>query len=311
MATVARMAANAADWDMCSGTGNCTLLCYAAAVSIVKQPVGIGTCVRTDPPLPPDGGSDGGHPKHDAGSADARNASDAADGGAPTVTIHFAGGTTCGRRPAGLPRLRVPSRGTPGGRWLARAAALEAASVPAFRRLARELAAHGAPAPLIDAARAAAVDEARHFVLMARAASARGASPRRPRVRPLPVRSLRAVAQENAREGCVRETFGAMTAVLQAQRAPDADLRAAMTSIALDETRHARLAWEVDAWARGRLPRHDARTVDDARHEEGAKLVANVERGQGPAAVIRALGLPSPAEALHQAQRTRRALWTS
>jgi hypothetical protein len=312
VATIARTAANAAYWDMCWSTGNCSSLCYLSATSIVHAPVGIGTCERTNPPLPPDGGTDAGHAKHDAGAADARDASaDAADGGGSTVTIHFAGGTTCGRRPAGLSRLRVLSRGTLAGRWLAHAAALEAASVPAFRRLARELAAHGAPAPLIAAARAAAVEEARHFVLMARAARARGAAPRRPRVRPMPVRSLLAVARENAREGCVRETFGAMTAILQSQRTPDADLRAAMASIAPDEARHARLAWEVDAWARGTLPRRAARAVDDARHAEGAKLVAEIARTRVPAPVIRALGLPSAPEALHQARRAQRALWSA
>ena len=86
----------------------------------------------------------------DAGAHDDASGDDA-DGS--TLTIHFTGTTTCGRRPAGLRPWRVPTRGSSAGRWLAEAAALEAASVPAFRRLARELAAHGAPARLVERAR--------------------------------------------------------------------------------------------------------------------------------------------------------------
>jgi hypothetical protein len=234
------------------------------------------------------------------------------DGTRPqSITVRFVGYMTCGRRPAGMERICVSKRGTAAGRWLAHAAALEAVSVTAFRRLARELAVHGAPAQLVEAARAAVAEEGRHYALMARAARARGAEPRRPRVRSMSVRPLLAVARENAREGCVRETFGAMTAAVQARRAPDAELRAMMVSIALDEARHARLAWEVDAWARGLLSRSAVRSVDEARRAEGARLIAELDRAEDRRALARPLGLPSSASARKHARRVQQALWSA
>ena len=204
-----------------------------------------------------------------------------------------------------------PARGTPSGRWLARAAALEAASVPAFRRLARELDVHGAPQRLVRAARAAVAEESRHTILMARAARARGATPRAFRVAPMDVRPLLAVAVENAREGCVRETLGAVTAVHQAVRAADPALREAFHEIARDESRHARLAWEVNAWARSVLPTRAAHLVDEARREEGARLVAELWCASTAPALARELGLPPTAIAMSQARRARRALWAA
>jgi hypothetical protein len=183
--------------------------------------------------------------------------------------------------------------------------------VPAFRHLARELEAHGAPARLVAAARAAVGEEARHYALMARAARARGADPRRPSVRPMPIRPLVEVARENAREGCVRETFGAMNAAFQSRHARDAELRALMASIARDEAGHARLAWEIDAWARAALPSDQARAVDEARRVEGAKLVAEIGREEIPAAAARTLGLPSHSAERRQARRAQCALWVA
>jgi hypothetical protein len=312
--TVARADAMVpAAWDKCASSGDCMDLCVEQLTVPFRPGAGtfITTCLRIDSPLAPDAGADSGGDSRDAESGNVADASaDAVS--ADTVTIHLVGGSggCTGRRPAGLERLPVPARGTAAGRWLARAAALEAASVPAFRRLARELSAHGAPAHLVAAARAAVAEEARHYSLMARAARARGAEPRRPSVRPMAIRPLLTVARENAGEGCVRETFGAMIAVIQAHRAPDPELRSAMASIALDETRHARLAWEIDVWARAALTRAGARSVEEARGAEGAKLVAELGCGGTPPAAASELGLPSAVDALHQARRIQQALWT-
>jgi hypothetical protein len=259
-----------------------------------------------------DAGTDAGGDASDV--ADALTDALAGDAGGDELTIHIVGvNGLCvgGRRPAGLGCLPVARRGSSAGRWLARAAALEAASVPAFRRLAEELAAHGAPAHLVAAARSAAVEEARHYALMARAARARGVEPRRPRIPRMTVRSLPQVARENAREGCVRETFGAMTAVFQSRRAPDRALRAAMASIARDESRHARLAWEVDAWARTVLDARDVRLVDEERRAAGDELLAELARSRTPAAVVRELGFPTDAVARRAAARAREALWVA
>ena len=50
------------------------------------------------------------------------------------------------------------------------------------------------------------------------------------------------IARENAEEGCVRETFGALLAAHQAAYACDPEVREVMTRIAGDELRHAALA---------------------------------------------------------------------
>src|SRR5450432_2288135 len=74
-----------------------------------------------------------------------------------------------GRRPPGL--VSPVSRGRcacAAGRFFAGAAHLEAASVPAFRRVAAELAAFGAPKHLSRAAHRSAREEIRHAELMTR-----------------------------------------------------------------------------------------------------------------------------------------------
>lgn len=121
-------------------------------------------------------------------------------------------GATCGRRPAGF--LDCPSPGSGPGAYFATLARLEAASVPAFLALRRELRAHRAPAPLLRAAARAAADEVRHaraMTALARRFGARVFNP--PPPPPAPPRPLLDVAAENAREGCVRETYGAALAL--------------------------------------------------------------------------------------------------
>jgi hypothetical protein len=152
----------------------------------------------------------------------------------------------CGRLPEGAHALGA-LQATGVGRQLAVMAELEAASVPAFERLARELAAHGAPASLVDRARTAMRDEIRHARTMRALAARHGVTPREVAVEDLACRSLEAIALENAVEGCVREAYGALVATYQAERAP-ADLRRVFRAIARDERRHAALAEDVHAW---------------------------------------------------------------
>src|SRR5262249_18706716 len=126
-----------------------------------------------------------------------------------------------GRIPAGLARPRRRRAASPGvapstlGAYFADAAHLEDASVHAFRRLRRELLAHGAPPRLLRAAERAARDEIRHARLTGRLARRFGGDLCRARVKKLATRPLDEVAIENAVEGCVRETFGAMVATFQ------------------------------------------------------------------------------------------------
>lgn len=158
-----------------------------------------------------------------------------------------------GRRTEGFED--VPQRaGVDPGTFLAERAYLEAVSVHAFATLEHELAAHGSPVGLRQRARKARRDEIRHTAMMTRLARRYG----RPAVVPtagsraLP-RSLFDVARENAVEGCIRETYGAVVGLIEARTSTDPVVRRAMQSIAEDECRHAQLSWDVGSWILPRL----------------------------------------------------------
>jgi hypothetical protein len=218
--------------------------------------------------------------------------------GAPAVSCNWRTPSGCccitGRRPPSLlPSTSVRSA-HPIGAFFAEAARLEAASVPAFRLLARELAAHGAPVRLVRAARSAAGDEVRHTRATAALARRYGARAVKARLGKLPRgRSLEAIAVENAVEGCVRETYGALVGLWQARAAGDPVVAAAMKGTAADETRHAELAWQVDAWAGPRLGRAARQRVAEARASAFAELRAEAARPV-PAAQVALAGLPTP-----------------
>jgi len=197
-----------------------------------------------------------------------------------------------GRRPDGL--RDAPSHATdPVGRWLARAAHMEAASVFAFESLARELAALGAPPALVADARRSADDERRHARVMGRLARRAGAAVPPVEVEAPRARTAFAIARENAVEGCVHETWAAMEALAQSSRAARPGVAAAMGPIADDEVRHAALAWQVAAWLEPRLSEAERAAVREAREGARAALAARVacgyDRGLGEA-----LGLPPP-----------------
>jgi rubrerythrin len=158
-----------------------------------------------------------------------------------------------------------------------------------------ELASMRAPRALVRGAVAAGRDEVRHARAMARFAQARGARVPRARVRSAGARSAAAVAIENAVEGCVRETYGALVLAWQAAHAGDAELRAAFARIARDEARHASLAWALAAWLE---PRLDAKTRARVTHAR-ARAVARLEREQRepPPSLARDAGLPTASEA--------------
>jgi hypothetical protein len=210
----------------------------------------------------------------------------------PDVQLSGLGTTAvCGRRPGGLCPVPTRTEGSPAGRYLAQATHLEAASVTAFERLADELDGHGAPPGLGRGARRAARDEARHARLVGRLARAAGSRPPGLRVKPPRRRTLAALAIENATEGCVRETFGALIAWWQAAAATDPAVRRVARSIAPDESRHANLAWQIDAWARRRLPVRSQRQLDAAR-ARAARTLAKDWGDTLPPEVRQPLGLP-------------------
>ncbi|MFS8067681.1 MAG: hypothetical protein ACMG6S_15055 [Byssovorax sp.] len=198
-----------------------------------------------------------------------------------------------GRRPEGLlPADRLEASSTALGAHFARAARLEAASVPAFLDLARELAALGAAAAFVRAAERAAAEEVAHARVMARLARRHGARPLMARVAPRGDRDLEAMARENATEGCVFEAFGAALLTHQAITSADPVLRAAFASIAADEARHADLSRRIHLWAQSQLGSKARRRLALAR-EEALSALARAEENEPVTAIAASLGLPS------------------
>jgi rubrerythrin len=178
---------------------------------------------------------------------------------------------------------------------LAMQAYYEAASVIAFERTAKALAANGAPAHLVARLVRAAAEEARHAALFRELAEKRGAVVELPRAE-LRTPSLVEIALENATEGCVRETYGAVVAMHQAEHASDAELRAAFASIADDEADHAALSWELGAWLETQLPPHVRARVDAAH--AGARAAQRALLDREGSALDTEVGLPRRSRAL-------------
>jgi hypothetical protein len=164
----------------------------------------------------------------------------------------------------------------------------EAASVVSFLRLSVELAAHGAALSLVARCEAAAGEELRHYLAM-RALTANGDASALAgahleeavyaaaceRAAAFPVRSLIAIARENRVEGCISETYSAALAGYQAAAAVHAGFRRAMQTIAVEETSHAQLAWDIDAWCMEMLTALERQMLDSAADERMHALCTN------------------------------------
>jgi hypothetical protein len=213
-----------------------------------------------------------------------------------------------GRRPAGLREAEEVACRDALGRHFAEAAHLEAASIHAFLRLRDELALHGADAQLQEAALRSACDEVLHTEVSQRLARLFGAEPPRPGVEALPLRPLFEVALDNAVEGCVRETFGALVAHHQAAHARDAGIRQVMAQIAEDETRHAGLSWAIDRWVQPKLSAPERERLREARARAVAVLRAEVATAP-EAVLLDEAGLPPPEVASAMMDSLARDLW--
>jgi hypothetical protein len=181
-------------------------------------------------------------------------------------------------------------------------ARLEAASVFAFGRLRAELEELDAPPNLVARAQRSIADEARHTRMVARIARRFGgvvAMPRAPRFRK---RAAEPFAIENAVEGCVNETYGALVATWQSMHAGDVGVRAVMRAIARDETRHAALAMSVAAFASNKLDARSRARVARARLHAIRGLREAV--AQSPhRELVRVAGVPTSAQAVALAGR--------
>jgi hypothetical protein len=205
--------------------------------------------------------------------------------------------------------LKPPRGRSRVGRWFAELAGLEEASVAAFEILSKELVFHGAPARLIAAARSAAHDEVRHARAMGDLARRFGGKPWRPRVRKGSVRPIEQVAIENATEGCVRETFGALIGMWQARFAGDPNVRRAMASIARDEGRHAALSWQIAAWIEPRLDAKVRAELEAAKVRAVDQLKEDLAVDPPPS-IVRIAGMPTAPAARRLLEHADAALWT-
>lgn len=185
------------------------------------------------------------------------------------------GGACVGRRPAGI-SVRTSLGPTVVAEHFARAAFLEAASVDAFEILHDELVHHRAPPDLRRSALEARADEVRHARIVGAIAERFGAVVERPVVVRGPVRELEAIAIENAVEGCVRETWGALLATWQADHAKTPRVRAAMNAIAREEAEHALLGLRVAQWLDAKLDDGARARVAAARATAIAELFAEL-----------------------------------
>ena len=218
---------------------------------------------------------DAGVPPDDGG---ARALTCPTDAGKITITCFemCTGRLTQGFAPPERDRAVHAAGPLPTGERFAAMAFLEAVSVHAFQRLEQELDAHGADASLLRHARRARRDEIRHTAMTSRLARKRGAEVRLPDApKARATRSLYDIALENAVEGCVRETYGAVQGLVEAESSPDPEVRRAMKSIAEDECRHAELAWAVHAWAKARLSRRETRRIEIAMKKAVEEIAAS------------------------------------
>jgi hypothetical protein len=211
-----------------------------------------------------------------------------------------------GRRTRGVGLGRVIAS-TPVGDYFGACAALEAASVRSFRRLRSELGWLGAPRSLLRACGRAARDEARHARVLSALARREGGRVGAAREEPLAPRSLEELATENAVEGCVNETFGALLAQWQATHAAGNDVRGVLVHVARDETQHAALAWSMAAWLEQRLSPAARARVRTARTRARERLVEQLSAAPHATLIARGV-LPPPSEALALAQALAAAL---
>jgi hypothetical protein len=219
-------------------------------------------------------------------------------------------GVCIGRRPDGLARQDPCHANTRAGRHFAGIATLEAAAVIAFERLADDLERLGAPPALVADARKAAQDEVRHAEVMTGVARHFGAEPESPAVAQVPPRDPYSIALENAVEGSIRETFGALTGSYQALAATDPLVAKAMRTVSEDEIFHAELSARVDAFLDTLLTESERASVAAARKRAIAEL--RLEMSIEPEdEIAEVAGLPPRELALHWIDCLQQDIWAA
>jgi hypothetical protein len=187
------------------------------------------------------------------------------------------------------------------GRYYARIAELEAAAVIAFDFMLLELTEAGAPEALLGRVEDARRDEVRHAHVMAALAGRYGAEVTKPHVAPRQTPTLLEMALENMAEGCVRETWGALSARYQSQAAESFAERLLWSEVADDEARHAELSWDLHAWLMSRLSHAEQLEVEAAQRNAWDELVLELD-AEPDREVQHLAGVPSRSMALELAR---------
>lgn len=216
-----------------------------------------------------------------------------------------------GRRPVGLHDLESGALGaceSPVGDYFANVARLEESAVAAFDVMIAELSQLGAPQALVDAAARARADEVRHTESMGALAWRFGAAPLEPEIDPAPARTPFDIALENAVEGCIRETFGALVGACQALNAGDPSIAEEMAVVAEDEIRHAELSWALAAWLEPRLTADERARIEAAKREAVEELRLSAARPFHPD-VVRVAGMPEPVVAVALVDQLTADIW--
>ena len=232
-----------------------------------------------------------------------------------SVTVTNIGSTSrscaiAGRAPDGL-SIALPDRTRQSGlaKFLLDTALFEAASIPSFLMLAEDLRALDAPTKLVEDALAAAQDEVVHAQKMASLAQNAGASSGSAHVPSRARKSFWEVAQENAVEACVRETYGALLAHHQAACATDPEIAETMAGIAEDETRHAALGHRIASWAEDLLSAHERGLLRTLRSQAISTLRADVQIQYEEEVYVK-VGVPTPAVALRLIDSLELHVWS-
>lgn len=161
----------------------------------------------------------------------------------------------------------------------------------AYERLAAELEALHAEATLIAHTRRCGDQELEHARVFKRLALARGGTLHEVRVRALAPQSLEQTAAIQAVDGCVHETYEALSCAFQAEHAADPELREAFSSIAQTERAHAALAQKVHSFLLSHLD-EAARTRVLATQEAALRELMHRAQEHESFELARAVGLP-------------------
>lgn len=194
--------------------------------------------------------------------------------------------------------------------WLARGATVERIAAAAFDRLADELASMGAPEFIVREARESAEHERAHFDALASFARREGAEPVIAEPQPFAARTLADIAIENAGEGCVRETLGAVMMAYQSRNAEDPALRAALEKIADEESQHSAWSWALDQWARSVLDAETVARMDATRARAIAELSRDLCGADPSPELAQRAGMPSASAVRAMIRELDASLWS-